>query len=353
MIKNRERSYINTLKGIAVFLMIWGHCIQYCSMDSFDYYDNLVFRGIYSFHMPLFMLISGYLFFYSYQKRDLKTLLIHKTQGLLQPIVFAGMLNVFLEKLPDLFLYGHLEIGNGRLLNSLYTLWFLWCVLSSSIAVALAGKLTTKPWLRPFTILMGFFLVSLFPENHYHLYMYPYFVAGFFFGKYRDRILSWSVKLSRICLVLFPLLLQFYQKEHFIYRTPVWTTKLDWQILVKINAFRWLIGFVGSGFVMTLTDLLYRCTVDRQKIPGIVKHLEKLGENSLAIYCVSVSLLSYYLPKVYARFVMAVGWNLFAVYMPGYNFLFTPLLTVLYCVGLYYVVVFMKKIRIHSLIFGR
>lgn len=353
MIKNRERSYINTLKGIAIFLMIWGHCIQYCSKDSFNIYENPVFQGIYSFHMPLFMLISGYLFFYSYQKRDLKPLLIHKTQGLLQPIVFAGMLNILLERLPTFFLYGDLQIDNGRLLNSLYTLWFLWCVLSASIAVAIAAKLTQRPWLQPFTVLLGFFLVNLFPENHYHHYMYPYFAAGFFFGMYRDRVLSVFVKLSGICIVLFPVLLRFYRPEHFIYITPVWSPDMDGQFLLKVNAFRWVIGFVGSGFVMALANLLYRYTVDRQKYPRILKCMEKLGENSLAIYCVSVSLLSYYLPKIYDRFVLAIGWNLFAGNIHFYNFVFTPVLAFLYCMGLYCAVLVMKKIRIHALIFGR
>ena len=353
MIKNRERSYINTVKGIAIVLMIWGHCIQSVCDEGYNFYLNPVFMTIYSFHMPLFMLVSGYLFFYSYQKRDLKTLLVHKTQGLLQPIVFASMLNIILEKFPTLLLHGTFQIGNGRLLIGLYSLWFLWCVLSSSIAVAIAGKLTAKPWLQPFTVLLGFFLVTLFPENAYHMYMYPYFVAGFFFGMYRDRIPAMCFKLFRLCLVLFPLLLQFYGMEHYIYVTPVWVPEMDMSVLAKLNGFRWLIGFVGSGFVLTLTDLLYRCTVDRQRVPLMVKGLEKLGENSLSVYCVSVSLQSYYLSKINDRLMLMAGRNLFMENMTLYNYLYTPLMTVAYCVGLYYVVVLLKKLKIHKLIFGR
>lgn len=62
--ENRERLFWNTVKGVAVFLMLWGHCIQYCAMDSFDCFGNVVYKAIYSFHMPLFMLISGYLYFF-------------------------------------------------------------------------------------------------------------------------------------------------------------------------------------------------------------------------------------------------------------------------------------------------
>ena len=74
MTQNQERAYINVVKGIAVVLMIWGHCIQYSSKGSFDVFSHPIFQGIYSFHMPLFMLISGYLFWFSFQKRDLKNI---------------------------------------------------------------------------------------------------------------------------------------------------------------------------------------------------------------------------------------------------------------------------------------
>ena len=131
MIQNRERMYLNIVKGIAILLMLWGHGIQYCAKGSFDPFSNNVFLFIYSFHMPLFMLVSGYLFFFSYQKRDLKTLLVHRTQGMLQPIVFGSMLNVVLIELPTMILHQQGTLINGRLFNSLNMLWFLWCVLSA------------------------------------------------------------------------------------------------------------------------------------------------------------------------------------------------------------------------------
>ena len=73
-----SRNFLNFLKGLAIFLMIWGHCIQICIPQGMDYFENTVFKIIYSFHMPLFMLISGYLFYYSSQKRNLSELLKHR-----------------------------------------------------------------------------------------------------------------------------------------------------------------------------------------------------------------------------------------------------------------------------------
>ena len=56
----RESFYWDIVKGAAIFLMIWGHCIQYCALKDISYMDDVMFKIIYSFHMPLFMLISGY-----------------------------------------------------------------------------------------------------------------------------------------------------------------------------------------------------------------------------------------------------------------------------------------------------
>ena len=60
-VEDDTRFFINVARGLAIFLMLWGHCIQCCCLGDFDFYENDVFRVIYSFHMPLFMLISGYL----------------------------------------------------------------------------------------------------------------------------------------------------------------------------------------------------------------------------------------------------------------------------------------------------
>lgn len=50
-----RNEYIDIAKGIAIFLVVWGHVIKYTLPTGNDIY-NL----IYSFHMPVFFCISGY-----------------------------------------------------------------------------------------------------------------------------------------------------------------------------------------------------------------------------------------------------------------------------------------------------
>lgn len=57
--------YGDCTKGILIFLVILGHCIQYGSgatyLNKELFWENKIFQWVYSFHMPLFALISGYL----------------------------------------------------------------------------------------------------------------------------------------------------------------------------------------------------------------------------------------------------------------------------------------------------
>ena len=63
---NTRLVYFDMLKLFAIFLVIVGHCAQYLLSSS--PYDEPLYVYIYSFHMPLFMIISGFFSF----KKDLK-----------------------------------------------------------------------------------------------------------------------------------------------------------------------------------------------------------------------------------------------------------------------------------------
>jgi fucose 4-O-acetylase-like acetyltransferase len=57
MITNNNRdAFLDIAKGLAIILVVVGHVIQ-GSSEKFD--DLLWFRVIYSFHMPLFVFLSG------------------------------------------------------------------------------------------------------------------------------------------------------------------------------------------------------------------------------------------------------------------------------------------------------
>ena len=115
-----ERGYINFLRGLAIFLMLWGHSIQFASVGQIDYFENVVFKVIYSFHMPLFMMISGYLFYYSAEKRDFLELFEYKGKSLMYSILMGSVLNLLLSQ--GLLRGWHSYTGA----ISICEIWFLW-----------------------------------------------------------------------------------------------------------------------------------------------------------------------------------------------------------------------------------
>ncbi len=63
--------YFDLLKGIAIILVAYGHVLQ--TFNS-DWESSSIGKTIYAFHMPLFMLISGYFFLSECSKNRYDTL---------------------------------------------------------------------------------------------------------------------------------------------------------------------------------------------------------------------------------------------------------------------------------------
>ena len=58
---NNRLLYIDFLKGIAIFLMVMGHFLYGLHMPN-NNGQYIIAQIIYTFHMPLFMFVSGYVF---------------------------------------------------------------------------------------------------------------------------------------------------------------------------------------------------------------------------------------------------------------------------------------------------
>lgn len=351
-----KSSFVNLLKGLAIFLMLWGHCIQVCAPVGYDFFDNAVFEFIYSFHMPLFMLISGYLFYFSAAKRELKELLKNRCVGLVQTIIVCGILSYFATTGLFAVISGNFSaLIGGKWLSSLSGLWFLWSVLAASIVLGVVCKVTNKFWLQIILLVIGVVVVGLFPNAVLNIFVYPYYIIGFYFAKYKDTVFKKIAYAKYIALVAFPVLLLFYEKRHYIYTTGLFGK--DYTILqcLEIDVFRWLIGLVGSIFVIVVMEMLYNLNIKARFFVWLQEAICKCGEKSLQIYVLSCVLLSCYLPAIYSK---AIGLFpqidvFFADNIWIYNLGLTLILGILYTFAIYFVQIGLEKIKLSKFLFGR
>jgi hypothetical protein len=240
---------------------------------------------------------------------------------------------------------------DGGWLDKLPSLWFLWSVLGATVAVTVVCKNVKSVFLQiPLLVLMTA-PVAFLPNATENIFMYPYFVIGFYFARYREKLPVCVCKARYLSLILFPALLCFYEKKHYIYITGLFSADYPFPEMCLIDGFRWLIGLVGSVFVLTVLELLFRNGFFEQIISP---WLEKLGKKSLQIYALSLPLLSSVLSHGFPAALRFLGMeNIFVRNMIIYNFVFTLSLAVVYAVGLYLAVRLLEKTKISRILFGR
>lgn len=91
--KSMRFPFYDILKAYAIFLVVLGHVIQTFNPEWKT--DN-VFLGIYMFHMPLFIAISGYFFIKSAEKRTMNELLKRRFVGIMLPSLTMGAIDVLI-----------------------------------------------------------------------------------------------------------------------------------------------------------------------------------------------------------------------------------------------------------------
>lgn len=161
-----QRDYsFDYLKGFLIFLVVLGHCPAFLLYKDINMvYNDPLFVFIYSFHMPLFVFVSGY-FFAKKKNANLKELVPKQFKRLLYP-QFAWNIICLIIILLQFEKFSYLLVGDTTMqtikciYHFLTNQWYLWCIFICGIIVVLAYK--TK---YPKSILLGLaILMILFNE---------------------------------------------------------------------------------------------------------------------------------------------------------------------------------------------
>ncbi len=229
--------YIDNLKGLLILLVILGHCIQQSDID-FD--NNIVFRYIYAFHMPLFMYLSG---FVSYKKIYRWSQLKKRSIQLLIPFLAWAMLGMTISNnfnwmwltKPDtglwflwvLFWIGALHISLSKLAYKINVIEEI--ILSIACIVLLGSVIVSK-------LSFGFHLIAWY---------FPFYLLGVFSRKYDIIVIKYLEKYKWLLLGMFILDGYFWMRNE----SP---TFLNTKSPIIIMGYKFLIGIIGCYCFMAL-----------------------------------------------------------------------------------------------------
>lgn len=288
---NKRNGYIDFLKGIAIILVVFGHNIQYGSGSDYLtnelFFDNIIFKFIYSFHMPLFAIISGYLFYSTIKKYDTKIVIKKKIWSLLVPLITCCTINILIITANYYLEYKTLLPNFFNEFKNLlsHSLWFLPAMFLSSIIVLLIEKIKFK--YKDLLYIIITIIMMILPNYLYfplYFYMFPYFVVGYLYNKF-----NLSTKLNKIrnnslvmflLVILFGVALSFYNYDSYIYTSSLSILNDKRQILIDL--YRFIIGFLGIIVIVYISGFIYEKCKNK-----ILILIEKIGKLSIGIYILS------------------------------------------------------------------
>lgn len=183
----RDKSF-DFIKGTLIFLVVWGHVIQYFGPEIF--LIDPLYIWIYSFHMPLFIFISGYFAQHAVQQ-SFKKCLISKTKRLLVPALIWTIMRFCLN---GIFLISEMGIFQA-IYSSFRGCWFLYCLFIFYLLANILWKSKYKYLFAIALILIGYISYPYHPVDilkHFQLIrQWPLFVMGLFYGS--------SININKMC----------------------------------------------------------------------------------------------------------------------------------------------------------
>lgn len=251
--------------------------------------------AIYSFHMPLFALISGYFFAKALDERRFWPFVSSKLPNLLVPWVIWGIITWGIKATQlglDLF---NLKSAVGHVIKYY---WFIPTISLVMLLVWSVYRYLRYPWI----VFLGLLLVlQLLPASKVPMYgilrirelafLLPFFVIGLEFKRHQERCLSLFMRYRSVSLIgsilLFAVLYLMYDKDTYIYTSGISLFDSSRGVLgqVSVNLSRWVIGALGS-FLLAYVVYLLRHTM-------LMRTVAQLGTISLGVYLLQEVLLAY------------------------------------------------------------
>jgi fucose 4-O-acetylase-like acetyltransferase len=278
--------YFDLIKSFAIFLVVWGHVLQYgySYTSNDDFFFNKPFSFIYSFHMPLFMILCGF-----FSSSCLKQSFVQLVKSKFKTLFLPGVMWIFLLYVVCVIYCLYFNTNLLGLLdkfpNPLNMFWFINCLIACYIVFFISMKLIKSDYLAFIITCIIAFLVPYGYFDNFN-FMLPYFWIGYFLKKY---YFYFEIHVNMIfisCLLIYFVLLLFWTGWYSVYKYPIhyyYGISLNY---IGVIFYRYSIGFFGSIFFIGLFYKICK-NIKNYHIP---KFAICCGQYTLVIYIFNISL---------------------------------------------------------------
>lgn len=275
-------AYLDMVKLVTIYLVILGHVLIMMNPDLSV--GGRLYTFIYTFHMPLFVLLSGYFAGASLTK-PFSTFLQTKARQLLLPAISCTIIAcIYICLFRHQSDYRVEVIGNSWFLKILFIYFMLFYLLK---------KTGINDWALFAVSAVFLFLVPMGSSLQLNL-LYPYFWGGYFIRKY--GILE-KISTKRLYLFFFVILfVGLYicqQKQGVPNYIPINVNTIcyNWYLI----AFRYLIGFSGCMMVILIISFLYNSF----NLSSVFNKISIYGQKTLGVYVLQTILVVNLFPDIY------------------------------------------------------
>lgn len=284
--KKRIDAY-DLLKAFAIFLVVLGHVVQHCLTS--DHYDEPFYIIIYTFHMPLFMVLCGFFSWHS-MRLSFGEMVIKKINSIIIPCISWGIIiylslfvvhiikNKSVGNIFDFFIFIWNEYWFLKALFICYVL--TWACVNSKIS-----KYLLYPILCLAVQFMPFFNIPI---------MLPCFIFGLLLKNIIEK--KWLPKFIPFFLLLYLIFLFYYQREYFDGTIEIywWNSNFSLCSLGKIfllRCYRFVLGVSATMFLVTFArKYLWNITFGKSRL---IDYILQCGKDSMGIYLIHTLLVSY------------------------------------------------------------
>lgn len=311
------------LKGIAIFLVVWGH------LNQIDYIMNIIAVV----HMPLFFVASGYFAVYTFSRNSIANVLKKKIKTLLVPFVVWSMIALSMNCLKALV---RNEFDREFLLNKIevvflkpMSVWFLWALFVVFLIFTIAKKMEQYIGKISFLVvgsvwctIVIIFKIDILSFNkvavNYWWFIMGYYLHGIDFKNLmHNKYIKLSIMYIPMYIVVFSIITT---EEFYMYYSCLFSE--------DISLFRGcFVSFISCIYAIMGMLFVWRWIIPFLEKSILKKMFIKFGRYSLDIYTIHMMFVGYivFIPDIVSNNYIFLNY----IYYPIYAFFICMLICVL------------------------